>query len=199
MALSSSESGFYRTSLNLPSPAMLFSNGEEQPSTASSPQSTSETPDSTSSDIAETSSLPSDNWNLWNPLLTSSNQITLEDIIHESAIIESVPARILPPFHADCGPGRTRIFSLQIPPLPRKIFYSIVTRMNNSTLYTRPKLPTSRPKRLLNSVHSHQPLSSMLLRPRLFKWLPQEPQRVFYDRLLLFGTDFRLQYATNHS
>ena len=104
MAWSSSESGFYRTSLNLPSPAMLFSNGEEQPSTASSPQSTSETPDSTSSDIAETSSLPSDNWNLWNPLLTSSNQITLEDIIHESAIIESVPARILPPFHADCGP-----------------------------------------------------------------------------------------------
>ena len=196
--LSSRESGLYRTSLNLPSPAMLFSNGEEQPSTASSPQSTSETPDSMSSDIAEPSSLPSDNWNLWNPLLTASNQITLEDIIHESAIIELAPTRISPPFHADCGPGRPRIFNRQILSLPRKIIYSIVTRMNNSTLYTRPKLPLSRPKRLLSFMLSHQPLSSMLLRPRLVKRLPQEPQRLFYDRLILFGTDFRPQYAINH-
>ena len=199
MARGSRESGLYRTSLNLPSPAMLFSNGEEQPSTASSPQSTSETPDSTSSDIAEPSSLPSHNWNLWNTLSNSSNQITLEDIIHESAIIQLVPARILLPFHADSGPGRTRIFSLQIPPLPRKIFYSIVTRIHHSTLYTRPKLLPSRPKRLLNLTHSHQPLSSMLLRPRPFNRLSRSPHRVFYDRLLRFATYFRLQYAINHS
>ena len=198
MAWCSRDSGLYRASLNLPSPAMLFSNGEEQPSTASSPQSTSETPDSTSSDIAEPSSLPSHNWNLWSSLATPGNQITLEDIIHESAIIELVPAGNSLPFHAECGPGRTRIFSLQTPPLPRKIFYSIVTRMHHSTLYTSPRLPPSRPKRLLSFMHSRQPLSSMLLRLRLFKRLPQTPLRVFYDICFISGTDFGLQYAIDH-
>lgn len=198
MAWGSRESGLYRTSLNLPSPAMLFSNGEEQPSTASSPQSTSETPDSTSSDIAEPSSLPSHSWNLWNTLTTSSNQITLEDIIHESAIIEFVPAGILLSFHADGGPERTRIFSLQILPLPRKILYSIGTRIQHNTLYTRPKLLPSRPKRLLNFKHSPQPPSSMLLTLRLFKRLSRPPQRVFDNRLLRFRTYFWLQYAIDY-
>ena len=72
---------------------MLFSNGEEHPSTASSPQSAPETPESNSSDIAEPSGLPSQlhhNWNSWNALSTAGNQIALEDIIHESAMIESV-------------------------------------------------------------------------------------------------------------
>lgn len=83
---------------------MLFSNGEELPSTASSPQSASETPDSNSSDIAEPSSLPPHNWSLWNTLSTANNQITLEDIIHESAIFELVLARILLQSHADSEP-----------------------------------------------------------------------------------------------
>lgn len=92
------EPGLYRASLNLPPPAMLFSNGEEHPSTASSPQSTPETPDSNSSDIAEPNGQFHHNWNSWNTLSTANNQITLEDIIHESAMIECVPAKILPPF-----------------------------------------------------------------------------------------------------
>jgi hypothetical protein len=200
MAWGSREAGLYRTSLNLPSPAMLFSNGEEQPSTASSPQSTSETPDSTSSDIAEPSSLPPHThpWNLWNTVSNASSQITLEDIIHESAIIELVSAGISRPFHADSGPGRTRIFSPQTPLLPRKIFYSIVTRMHHSTLCTYPKLLPSRPKRLLTFTHSHQPLSSTLLRLPLFSRLSRLPQRVFYDPLLRFDTYFQLQYAINY-
>jgi hypothetical protein len=104
MAWCSREFGVYRASLNLPPPAMLFSNGDEQPSTASSPQSAPETPDSNSSDIAEPGGLPSQlhhNWNSWAPLSAANNQITLEDIIHESAMIECVLAGISPSSHAE--------------------------------------------------------------------------------------------------
>ena len=180
--------------MNLPSPAMLFSNGEEHPSTASSPQSAPETPESNSSDIAEPSGLPSQlhhNWNSWNALSTAGNQIALEDIIHESAIIESVLLTFRRHSTLTVTPVRMRIFNPQIPPLPRKIFYSIVTHMYHHTLYTRPNPPPSRLKRLLSFKHSHQLLSSILLSLVLFKRLPRSPQRAFHRHLVRYGPDFQ--------